>query len=237
MSTKETLMKYSIPGAVIVAGLLIASAIMVTGWKSGSDNEVKVEPGTIEENGAPTADAFKNVSPVTDTDHVLGNKDAKVKIVTFSDMECPFCIRFESTMKQVISDYNGQVAWVYRHYPLESLHQSAKPAAEASECAVEIGGPAKFWDFMTKFTEVAENGSGGKIDVAAVAKQAGVDISSCVGKGKYDGKIAEQMDDANNSGFEGTPYSVVIVDGTPVTTINGAYPADEVKKIVDQYLK
>lgn len=237
MSTKDALMKYSIPGAVIVAGILIASAIVFTGWKSEPSDQVKVEPGTAEENGAPTADAFKNVSPVTDEDHVLGNKNAKVKIVTFSDMECPFCIRFEATMKQVISDYNGQAAWVYRHYPLESLHQSAKPAAEASECAAEIGGPAKFWDFMAKFTETAENGSGGKIDVVAVASQAGVDISSCVGKSKYDGKIIDQMNDANNSGFEGTPYSVVIVDGTPVATINGAYPADEVKKIVDQYLK
>jgi len=230
-------MKYSIPGAVIVAGILIASAIVFTGWKSEPSDQVKVEPGTIEENGAPTSDAFKNISPVTDEDHILGNKDAKVKIVTFSDMECPFCTRFESTMKQVVSDYSGQAAWVYRHYPLESLHQNAKPAAEASECVTKIGGPAKFWDFMTKFTEAVESGSGGKIDVANLAKQVGVDVSSCIGKGEYDGKITGQMDDANNSGFEGTPYSVVIVDGTPVTTINGAYPVDEVKKIVDQYLK
>lgn len=237
MSTKDVMEKYSVPGAVIVAGLLVAAAIVFTGWKgTDSADKVKVEPGT-EDQGAPTSDAYKNVSPVTDSDHILGNKDAKVKIVTFSDMECPFCIRFEPTMKQIVSDYNGQVSWVYRHYPLESLHQNAKPAADASECVSEMGGQQKFWDFMTKFTEAVENGSGGKIDVVSVAKQIGVDISSCAGKGKYDSKIASQTDDANNSGFEGTPYSIVVVDGTPVTTINGAYPVDEVKKIVDQYLK
>ena len=62
------------------------------------------------------------MKPVSDGDHILGDKNASVKIVEFSDTECPFCKRFHTTMQQVVKDNNGQVAWVYRHFPLDQLH-------------------------------------------------------------------------------------------------------------------
>lgn len=93
--------------------------------------------------------AFNNVNPITESDHIYGNKDARIKIVEFSDMQCPFCQRFHQTMKSLVSDpaYSGKIAWVYRHTPLD-FHPYAKPAALTSECVNELGGNDNFWKFL-----------------------------------------------------------------------------------------
>ncbi|MBT4516971.1 MAG: thioredoxin domain-containing protein [Candidatus Komeilibacteria bacterium] len=83
-----------------------------------------------------------------DIDWLRGDKDAKITIVEFSDIDCPFCKRFHTTMKQIITDYDGQVNWVYRHFPLTNLHPDATKKAEAAECAGDVGGSDKFWQFV-----------------------------------------------------------------------------------------
>lgn len=88
------------------------------------------------------------INPITSADHIFGNPNAGVKIVEFSDLQCPFCARFHPTLKQIIQEYDGQVAWVYRHFPLASIHPSARPAAIGSECAAELGGNNAFWKFV-----------------------------------------------------------------------------------------
>lgn len=94
----------------------------------------------------PVGGQADNVPPVTDDDHIFGDKDAPVKIVEYSDFECPFCASVHPTLKQLVVDYDGDVAWVYRHYPLD-FHPNAQPAAEASECIAELGGNDEFWEF------------------------------------------------------------------------------------------
>lgn len=88
------------------------------------------------------------VRPVTEEDHIRGNLDAPVQIVEFSDLECPFCKSFHPTMLSVMSQYEGQVVWAYRHLPLESIHPLARPLAEGSECAARIGGDEVFWNYV-----------------------------------------------------------------------------------------
>ncbi len=85
---------------------------------------------------------------LSDADHVRGDRNAKVKFIEYSDFECPFCIRFHTTVKQVEKDYAKDVAIVFRHFPLEQLHPNAKPAALASECVNELGGNSAFWKFV-----------------------------------------------------------------------------------------
>lgn len=84
---------------------------------------------------------------VEQDDHIFGNQDAQIILFEYSDFECPFCTRFHPTAFQIIDEYNGQVAWVYRHFPLRELHPSAQMLAEASECAFEQGGNDAFWNF------------------------------------------------------------------------------------------
>ena len=71
--------------------------------------------------------------PVSANDHINGDIDAPIKLVLFSDMQCPFCKSFHATLKQVMNEYNGQVAIIYRHLPLDQIHSNARPLAEGSE--------------------------------------------------------------------------------------------------------
>ncbi len=84
---------------------------------------------------------------VSEQDHVKGERGAKVKLIEYSDYECPFCVRFHPTAQQVLDEYGNDLAWVYRHFPLDQIHPRARPAAEASECVAELGGEEAFWDF------------------------------------------------------------------------------------------
>ncbi|MDP3953732.1 MAG: thioredoxin domain-containing protein [bacterium] len=92
--------------------------------------------------------ASPDVKVVTAEDHIRGSLDASVKIVEYSDLECPFCKRFHPEMKAVMDQYDGNMAWVYRHLPLESIHPSARPLAEGSECVAELGGNDGFWRYV-----------------------------------------------------------------------------------------
>lgn len=90
-----------------------------------------------------------NITPYDeDKDWLRGDENAPISIIEFSDIDCPFCKRFHPTMKQVLEDYDGQVNWVYRHFPLPTLHPDAPRKAAAAECAGHIGGNNTFWAFV-----------------------------------------------------------------------------------------
>jgi len=102
------------------------------------------------------------VSPVTAADHLRGNPDADVKLVEYSDTECPFCQRFHATMLQVMAEYEkgGKVAWVYRYFPLDQLHSKARHEAVATECAFKIGGIEKFWAYLDTIEKITPTNNG-----------------------------------------------------------------------------
>ena len=113
-----------IPAAIIVVGILVAGAIIFSG---GNGNNNQVATNTDSQNAqqqAPPQEpegSLDDIRPVTAEDHIKGSIDAPVKIIEYSDFECPFCKRFHVTMNQVIDEYgdSGQVAWVYRQFPLD----------------------------------------------------------------------------------------------------------------------
>jgi len=88
---------------------------------------------------------------------IVGNANAKISLIEYSDFECPFCKRFHATMQQVMAANGDNVRWVYRHFPLDSLHQKARTEALASECAGEQG---KFWEFTNSVFEVTPSNDG-----------------------------------------------------------------------------
>lgn len=88
------------------------------------------------------------VKPVSEEDHIRGSSTAKVTVVEYSDFECPYCQQFHQTMKQILEAYeDDQVAWVFRHMPIQQLHPQAPRLARASECVADIGGEDAFWTF------------------------------------------------------------------------------------------
>lgn len=102
---------------------------------------------------SPELDKMK---PVSAQDHIRGDANAPVKVVEYSDLDCPFCKQFHVTMNQVMEEYGkqGRVAWVFRHFPLEQLHPDAPRKAQASECMSELGGQQAFWNFVDKVSGV-----------------------------------------------------------------------------------
>lgn len=77
-------------------------------------------------------------------DHILGNPEAPIKIIEYSDFECPYCKVFHVTLNKIVTESNGNVSWVYRHWP---LHQNSFEKAVASECVAQIKGNEAFWKY------------------------------------------------------------------------------------------
>ncbi|OGC47664.1 hypothetical protein A2886_02700 [candidate division WWE3 bacterium RIFCSPHIGHO2_01_FULL_42_13] len=95
-----------------------------------------------------------NLDPISPDEHVRGSANANIVLVEYSDFECPFCQQFHPTVKQAMENYGDKFAWVYRQFPLESIHPSARGAAAASECVAQEGGNDAFWDYADALFEV-----------------------------------------------------------------------------------
>lgn len=223
---------YLLPASIVIAALLIAGAWIYT---AGLKN---IEPKKSGQTAEKTAPNIENVIPISNDDHVRGDKNAPVQIIEFSDMECPYCKNFHQTMLKIMEEYgeSGQVAWIYRHFPLEQLHPLAQKAAEASECAAKIGGNDIFWEYLNQYMALSsseENLISNKF--TKIAENVGLNktqFENCLNSGEFKEKINSYAQDAMNSGAQGTPYSIIINKNNKKTSVNGALPIDDFK---DQY--
>jgi len=227
----------SIPIAIIIAGMIIAGAIVFVG-------KGFIFGGTS--NTAATAEADSgqpiNVKPVTKEDHILGNPNAPVILIEFSDLECPFCKRFHETMKRIMEVYgeDGKVAWVFRQFPLASLHSKAHKEAEATECARELGGQLKFWEYTNKIFEITPSNNG--LDLALlpqIAEDVGLDrdaFEDCLQSGRQTSAVEEDLQDGLNAGARGTPFSVILTKDGKTRPISGALNFDTMKAIIEEAL-
>lgn len=183
---------------------------------------------SYDDVGAPPAGEAREVGK---DDHVRGANNAKISVIEYSDFECPFCSRHHPTMNQLITD-NDDVAWVYRHFPLNSIHPNAQKAAEASECAADQD---KFWELADLMFEKQAQGLT-RPQLTALAREVGLNTSKfddCVDSGKYADKVAADAIDGQTAGGTGTPFSVVIgPDGTQVP-VSGAVPLSQLQAVID----
>jgi protein-disulfide isomerase len=173
------------------------------------------------------------LAKVTDADHARGGENADVTIIEFSDIQCSFCARFHETLEQLIADYGGKVNWVYRHFPLESIHPQARPAANAAECAGEQG---KFWEFLDG--AIANQGSLSPSYYEKLAIDLGLDSGeflACADSNKYNTLITQQSAQAQAAGGGGTPHSVIVA-GDTILPVRGAVPLAQLKSMIDPLL-
>lgn len=240
--TEQKKRDYFLPASILIAALLISvSLVYNAGKKSGDGGTASLAGSTGDSELVVQGPSPENIRPVTSEDHIWGSIDAPIKIVEFSDLECPFCKRFHVTMKQVVAEYGDQVAWVYRHLPLDSIHSKARKEAEASECAAELGGNDAFWAYVDRLFEVTPSNNG--LDLALlpqIAEEIGLDrgkFETCLESGKHLARISSDIKDAENSGGRGTPYSVVIAPDGKKYVIPGALPFERVKLLIDQVLE
>lgn len=190
---------------------------------------------------APVTDA-KDVPKVTSKDHVRGDRNARIALVEYSDIECPFCKSFHPTAQKTVLEYKGQVMWVYRHYPL-SFHANAQKEAEATECANEIGGNDAFWKYLdTLFERTTSNGTGFSLDkLVPLAQELGLNemqFKECLDSGKFAGYIKDDMDGGLKAGVSGTPGNILLdTKSGKARLISGAVPSEQMKSAIDEMLK
>lgn len=169
-------------------------------------------------------DAAKKVKlmqmkPISSEDHYIGNLNAPVKIIYYSDFECPFCPEYTKTLDKVVENYGDDVVLVFRHFIL-SGHSLAFDAAMASECASEQN---KFWEMYHKLYENRE--SLNKEAYVKYAEDLGLDadkFSGCLEAEKYSGTIQASVREAKSYGVSGTPATYI--NGK---TYAGAYPFED----------
>jgi protein-disulfide isomerase len=134
---------------------------------------------------------------------VKGDPKAPVTIVEFSDFQCPYCKKSESTLKDLLAKYNGQVKVAWRDFPLREIHPQAQAAAEAARCAGERG---KFWEFHDAL--FADQSKLKEADLVAAARTLGLDgksFQSCLASGRFKSKIEADLQEGSNVGVVGTP--------------------------------
>ncbi len=227
--------KLSLPIAIVVAGGIIGGALYYSNVRGARE-------AAIVKAIVPSYNSDK-IRPVSAEDHILGDPNADVIIVEYSDLECPYCKDFQSTLKRVMSEYgkDGKVAWVYRHFPISDLHKKAEKEAEASECVNELGGSEKFWEYINLVYETtSSNDSLDPAQLPILAAKVGIttaDFKSCLSSGRYAAKVKADYDDAVKAGGQGTPHSVLVSKDGTLTTIQGAWPYDNLKEAIDALLK
>jgi len=226
--------KFLLPLAIVVAGGLVAGAVYFGGDTSGKSL-------TTRPDGTVVTTTEIDIAPVSDKDHILGSRNAKVVIVEYSDTECPFCKVFHATMKQVLSTYGTDVAWVYRHFPIAQLHAKATKEAEATECAAELGGNQAFWKYIDQVFELTNsNDSLDAAELPKIAQFIGLDVTafnSCLSSGRHTAAVSASIEEAVKAGARGTPYSVIIPKRGDKVVVNGAEPFEMVKAKLDLLLK
>ena len=218
--------QYILPVTIVIAGALIAGAVFLLGGSpapSGDSQNITARPYDASQ------------------DYILGNPNAPVKVVEYSDLECPFCKTFQTTMHQIMQYYGneGQVAWVFRHFPLAQLHSKAPREAQAAECAGELGGNEAFWKYVDRIFEITPSSNG--LDLAKlpeIAQEIGLDVNAfnqCLSSEKYAKKVTDSYNEAIKLGAQGTPYSMIMV-GEEAVTLPGNQPYDSMRAAIDAVL-
>ncbi len=227
-----------LPASILIAALMVTIALVYSTGKK-TENQAANLAGSVQTNqNAPTPE---NVKPVSETDHILGNPNAPIKIIEFSDLECPFCKDFHATMQQVMKTFGDQVAWVFREFPLPSLHPKAPNEAQAAECAAKLGGNDKFWAFIDNVFEITPSNNGlDPAELPKIASDIGLDVTqfnACLSSTYGQDKIQSDSSDAENSGAQGTPYSIVVNGFGKKFVVNGGLSLMQVSDIINQALK
>ncbi|MDP3934685.1 MAG: DsbA family protein [Candidatus Giovannonibacteria bacterium] len=220
--------KLFIPGAIILAGVIVAGAVLYSNLPQ-SPLLGKEGKGEVVKEGADALKIQKN-------DFVLGNPAAKVVLIEYGDFQCPFCGRFfQAAEKQIIETYvkTGKAAFVWRDFAF--LGEESFRSAEAARCAGEQG---KFWeyhDYLFNHQNGENEGAFANANLKRFAGEAGLNqtaFNSCFDSGKYKKAVEDANAEGKSLGVNGTPAT--FVNGQ---MISGAQPFSVFQKIIDEELK
>jgi len=205
--------------SIIMASLILAAAI-IYGFNSLSSmllapNQPVQEPDRLI---------------VQENDHIKGEKDALVTIIEFSDFQDPFSKEFYKNLKKLTNEYGDKVSWVYRHFPVVSIHPEAKIAAIASECAYKQGS---FWQYAEGlFNNQDDLNKETYLDIAENLNLNVVNFQNCLESQEFDTKIRKDYKQGLELGINGTPTTFINKE-----TMVGAISYNALKAEVESILE
>lgn len=220
---------------LLVASFLIGMLYTKVQYLQGNGAAPSAPTAGTQQQGAAQVTPGAKVNVSVGNLPVMGNKDAKVKVVEFADFQCPFCKQWFSTVEtNLINDYvkTGKVAFYWRDYPF--LGQESTWAANAARCANDQG---KFWDFhdyLYNHQGQENSGTFSKDNLKQFAADMGLDtnkFNNCVDSDQFAKDAQTDLADGQKAGVNGTP--TVFINGVSVV---GAQPYTAFKTIIDQEL-
>lgn len=238
-----------VSGSLVFLGMQISGSGMLANVGGADDDFMDAELAALieeikngagdEEPAAPDNTVDADLDELVDDDPILGDEDAPITLVEFSDYECPFCQRhFTQTVPQIVSDYvnTGKVRYVFRDYPL-SFHAQAKPAAVAAECAREQKGDEAYFEMNKKLFEGGSTGLQ-ESNFLAYAAEMGLNESTfktCLADPSHGEEVDADMTAGSRFGVRGTP-GFVISNGETSKLVSGAQPYAIFKAEIDALL-
>lgn len=218
---------YLLPVSIVLAGAIVALATYV----------VRTSNPTT-----PTMGDIAKLIPVSTSDHTMGNPTARIVLVTYTDIDCEYCKTLHETMEQIMSEYGpqGEVAWVYRHFPNVALHPYAAQHAEAAEC-VGSQRPSLFFQFINALNQVAPGGT--QFDPQGyelIVENLGLsvdDFRACIESDRMMERITRDVENALLVGVDASPYSLLLVEDKKPVPISGALSYESMKAVIDESLQ
>ncbi len=174
------------------------------------------------------------------TAFLRGNTEAGVMVLEFSDYQCPYCKRIQSTIQKLVEKYQERVAFGYRHFPL-SFHTEADEAAIAAECAREQG---KFME-MHEMLYAYQKGQSIK-ELKRYARQIMLKnpkkFDECLDTERYREQVDQDIEDGSALGITGTPGFFIGSYNTKTRQVegevlSGAQPISAFESMINKYLK
>ncbi len=169
----------------------------------------------------------------SDDDVKIGNPDAKVKLMVFSEFQCQYCKDYMVTVKKILADYPDQVQLIFKNFPLPN-HAQAENAALAAACANDQGRFIEYGDVL--YARQADWGASTgtqkfKNYAWTIKGMNGRDFATCVDSNKYGGKVQADLQLAQDYNLSAAPATFVNNE-----FILGAATEDDLKKLIDQEL-
>ncbi|HLW79647.1 MAG TPA: thioredoxin domain-containing protein [Terriglobia bacterium] len=162
--------------------------------------------------------------------HSTGSPDAPVTVVEFGDFQCPVCGAEEPTLRELRQKYGNRIRFVFRQFPLMSLHPLAEKAAEASECAADQG---KFWEAVEKL--YAEQNDLSLPALMRDAADLGLDqtrFTQCLQSGAMTERVVRDIEDGHALHVDRTPTFFVADQ-----VLAGQIPLDRFSALIDDQLR
>jgi protein-disulfide isomerase len=172
--------------------------------------------------------------------HYYGDANAKIVLLEYSDLLCPFCQRHynDQTLETVVANHPSEVALVFKNFPLPSLHPTAPLGAKGLYCAGKLGGDEAYYNYIAAAINASNFTDASVLDIAKGLGLEESAFTSCYTSSEAtDAVNASTSEGESVFGINGTPGNVVLNRETgKYIVVSGAYPVSEFENAVSQLL-